>query len=279
LRDWVESDLDRFGGSDDNARFVEAGRTQVAVISGVNDPAYSCPVAYVYLWTQNPAGRNQRQAFGVVSQAEGATCNPTALSAFVDQYLDQVGDGERPLPSVTPTAPATTAPGATVTPAYTAAPSVTPAASATPAGAGWQRTRFFNAFSFAYPTGWAMDRLGDTAHLQGSYRGRDYVMDVVWVRNTPQSGLEPWVRADLADLGALEGTRLDYIQQPGAQIAVAPGVRMAGYACPVVRFYVIADNPAGDGPRAFAGTLAQANGAACDPAALEDLAYLMLQQA
>jgi hypothetical protein len=46
-----------------------------------------------------------------------------------------------------------------------------------------------------------------------------------------------------------------------------------------VRFYVFAANPAGDGPRAYSGTLAQANGQACDPAALENLAYQMLQQA
>jgi hypothetical protein len=274
LRDWVESDLNRLGMPDDTARFAEAGRTQVAVVTGVNDSAHNCPVAYVYLWTQNPAGRNQRQAVGVIAQRDGATCDPAALDAFVNQYLARIGAGPLPLPLVTPTAP-----GATATPAPTAAPAFTPLPTPGQAGAGWQRTRFFNAFSFVYPAGWAMDRLGDTAHLQGRYGGRDYVMDIVWVRSTPQSGLEQWVRADLADLGALEGTRLDYIQQPGAQIAIAPGVRMAGYACPVVRFYVIAENPAGDGPRAFAGTLAQANGATCDPAALEELAYIMLQQA
>ncbi len=271
LRDWVESDLDRPGVAEGNARFAEAGRTQVAVVTGVNDPAYDCPVAYVYLWTQNPAGRNQRQAMGVLSQAPGAVCNPGALNTFVDQYLAQIGAGQLPLPLVTPTAPATPAPGATVRP--TAAPT------ATPAQTGWQQTRFFNAFSFAYPSGWSMDRLGDTAHLQGSYEGRSYVMDVVWVRNAPQGGLEQWVRADLADLGAPAGTRIDTVQQGGAQIAVVPNVRLAGYACPVVRFYVIADNPAGDGPRAYSGTLAQANGQACDPAALENLAYQMLQQA
>jgi hypothetical protein len=270
LRHWVESDLNRFGVSRDNARFVDAGRTQVAVITAVNDPGYDCPVAYVYLWTQNPAGRNQRQAMGVISQAQGSACNTAALNAFIDQYLAQIGQGQRPLPLVTPTAPA---------PSGTPAPTVTPFPTATPGQTGWQQTRLFNAFSFAYPPGWSMDRLGDTTHLQGNYQGRAYVMDVVWVRSAPQSGLEQWVRADLADLGLLQTARIDYARQGDAQIAVVPGLPMAGYACPVVRFYVMADNSAGDGTRAFSGILAQANGQACDPASLENLAYEMLRQA
>lgn len=269
LRDWVESDLDRLGLTGDRARFVDAGRTQVAVITGVNDSSYDCPVAYVYLWTQNPAGNNQRQALGVVSQAPGAACDTAALNAFVDEYLARVGEGQRPFPLVTPTAP--------VTPIAT---NTAPAPTATPAVSGWQRTLFFNAFSFAYPPGWTMDRLGDTAHLQGNYQNRAYVMDVVWVRSTPQNGLEQWVRADLTDLGAaMERVRIDYARQGDAQFALVTGVSISGYACPVVRIYVIADNPAGDGGRAFAATVAQGNGQPCDPAALENLVYQMLQQA
>jgi hypothetical protein len=268
LRDWVASELGRLGAPASGVRFVDYGRTQVAVAPRVNDRDFACPVAYVFLWTQNPAGKNDRQAVGVLSQEPGEPCNPTALNVFVDQYLARLGQGRQPLPLVTPTAPATVAPSAPTRPA-----------TATPAAGAWQRTRFFNAFSFAYPPGWSMDRLGDTAHLQGSHDGRAYVMDVVWVRSTPQNGIAQWVRADLADLAALDGARIDYGSQPGAQIAIVPGVRMAGFACPVVRFYVIAENPAGDGPRAFSGTLAQANGQACVPAALEALAYQMLQQA
>ncbi|MCU0510722.1 MAG: hypothetical protein MUC34_20595 [Anaerolineae bacterium] len=269
LRDWVGSELGRLGLPSGSARFVDAGRTQVAVITGVKDASYTCPVAYVYLWTENPAGNNDRQAFGLVSQERGAACNTAALNSLIDQYLARIGQGQTPAPMTTRPAGGASSP-----------PVPAPAAgTATPQGAGWQSTRFFNAFSFAYPSGWSMDRLGDTAHLQGNYEGRGYVMDVVWVRTTPQNGIEQWVRADLADLGALNGARIDYVGQPGAQIAIAPAVRMAGYGCPVVRFYVLADNPAGDGPRAFSGTLAQANGQACDPAGLENLAYQMLRQA
>ena len=269
LRDWVASETSRLGVSEGDTRFVDAGRTQIAVVTGVDDAGYDCPVAYVYLWTQNPAGNNQRQAMGVISQTPGASCDTVSLNAFIDAYLARVGEGQRPLPLVTPTAPST--PVLSPTPAPTATRT---------AASGWQQTRFFNAFSFAYPDGWSMDRLGDTAHLQGQYQNRSYVMDVVWVRATPQNGLEPWVKADLTDLGVSpERAQIDYVRQGGAQFAVVSGVSMPGYDCPIVRVYVIADNPAGDGPRAFVATLAQANGQACDPQALTGMAFQMLRQA
>ena len=37
--------------------------------------------------------------------------------------------------------------------------------------------------------------------------------------------------------------------------------------------------PAGGGQRGYTVTVAQANGQTCDPSALEDLAYKMVQQA
>ena len=77
----------------------------------------------------------------------------------------------------------------------------------------------------------------------------------------------------------LEGMRIDYLSQGGnAQIAVVSGVRVQGYNCPVVRMYVAANNAAAGGQRSYTVTAAQGNGQTCDPNALEDVAYAMIQQ-
>ncbi len=124
-----------------------------------------------------------------------------------------------------------------------------------------------------------MDRLGDTAHLQGDYQGNAYLADMVWVRDAPEVGVEEWARADLADLGIdMQGVRLDYTSQGNStQIAMASGVKMQGYQCPAVRMYIVADNPAGGGKRGYTATVAQANGQTCNPSVLEDLAAKMTQ--
>lgn len=275
LEDWVTADLDRLDVPHSNVRYAESDRVRIAVVTGIQDPSYECPVALVYLWTANPAGNYQRQARGVISQAPGAACNPAGLAGFVDAYLNRIGaEDDRALrDAATPASSATAAPTAPAT--ATRVPGVV-----TPAAGAWQRTRFFNAFSFAYPQGWSMDRLGDTAHLQGEYQGRDYVVDMVWVRDAPQTGLEQWARDDLADLGVnAQGLRIDYAaQDDGAQIAVVSGISLPGYACPVIRMYVLADNTATAGERAYTVTVAQANGQSCDLEALENLAYAMVEQ-
>ncbi len=280
LQDWVSSDLQRLGLAGSAVRYAQAGSVQIAVVPGVRDPDYACPVAYVYLWTANPAGKNERQALGVISQEPGSTCNPAALNSFVDNYLtevqrDQTGRPGNGSPSQGGIASPTASFG-------TAVPTMIPTP-ATPSGAtgAWERTRFFNAFSFAYPQGWSMDRLGDTAHLQGEYQARGYVADVVWIRDAPQVGLEQWARADLDALGVNPNdVRLDYASQGSdAQIALASGVHMQGYQCPVVRLYVLANNTAAAGQRSYTVTVAQANGQACDANALESLAYEMVRQA
>ena len=102
LEDWVGGDLQQLGVSTANVRYAKADNVRIAVVTPVKDAESACPVAYVYLWTANPAGRNVRQAMGVISQAPGidvqhgspeCVCRYLCRTTRQQQRTSRCGDG------------------------------------------------------------------------------------------------------------------------------------------------------------------------------------------
>lgn len=239
LQDYVESELERLGVNEDDVdlQYLQRDRVQAALITGLESDAYDCPVARVYLWAENPAGRNQRVTMITAAQAEGEPCDPAALDQLIADFA----------------------------PALAGAPETGDDRAGEVSNA-----RFTDIFTFAARQGWQIQRQTATVLATGRLENRSYVVEVTQPTGVAQDTLRDWVEA------ALDGLRMDddgarYYRSTQVQAGVITGVRDSRYGCPVARVYLWSQPAAGGTPRLMMLTIAQAAGELCDPAALQSL--------
>jgi hypothetical protein len=257
--EWLNDEVDELEIDEDEVEYGAAGRVQMAVVRGLDLEGYDCPVARAFLWTQNPAGRNQRVMSVKISQAEGDLCDQDALNALLVELAARVGEGDAVEVIATPR------------------PTATP--SSTGGSTGWQQTHI-GPVRLPIPEGWTITSQGNTGIAQGQYEGRAYVVQAVPYASIQQDSLGDWVGSQADDLG-LEDDAVEYVTVGGLRAAVIRNLDREDdlYRCPVTRGYVwLGGESTGTVSSGVIVTIAQMGLQPCDPAAMNRLVTDMLGQ-